>query len=114
MKIINKTKNIVLAEEAGVADNPFRRIKGLLGKKGLNRGEALVIRPCNSIHTFFMRFPIDVLFVSKDNRVVKAISCLKSFRLSAVYFSASFVIELPSGVIQSTSTQEGDSISLQY
>ena len=113
MTIINKTKNTVLAEEAGIADSPFSRIKGLLGKNGLNRGEALVIRPCNSIHTFFMRFTIDVLFVNKNNRVVKAVSCLKPFRLSAIYLGASFVIELPNGVIQSTSTQAGDIVSLQ-
>ena len=114
MKIINKTRNIVLAEEGSIADCVFSRMKGLLGKKELNKGEALVIKPCNSIHTFFMRFPIDVLFVGKDSRVVKAISCLKPFCLSAIYLNASFTIELPSGTIQSSSTQAGDQISLQY
>jgi len=57
VKITNQTKNTVLAAHAAVADRLFKRIKGLLGKKGLGEGEALIIRPCNSIHTFFMRFP---------------------------------------------------------
>lgn len=111
MKIINKTKNTSLAEEVMVADTPFRRMKGLLGNKEFSKGTAVLIKPCNSIHTFFMRFPIDVLFVDKGNRIIKAISTIKPFRLTRIYFNAAFAIELPSQTIQSTYTQEGDLIS---
>jgi len=112
MDIINKTKDTVLAKDAVVADTVSSRIKGLLGKEEFKQGEALIIRPCNSIHTFFMRFAIDVLFVDRNNRVVKAIPSLLPFRLTPVYFNSAFVIELPCGTLQATSTSEGDLLSL--
>lgn len=110
MKIINKTNNSVVSEEVIFANTPLKRMKGLLGRKELKKGQALVIRPCNSIHTFFMRFSIDVLFVDKENRVIKIISCLKPFRLSPVYFNSAFTVELPVGTIQSASIKEGDTL----
>jgi uncharacterized membrane protein (UPF0127 family) len=112
MKIINKTNNSVVAEEVIVASNFFKRMKGLLGKKELRPNQALVLKPCNSIHTFFMHFPIDVLFVDKNNRIIKAISCLKPFKLTPIYLNAAFAIELPFGTIQSFSIQIGDTLLL--
>ncbi|MCM8801108.1 MAG: DUF192 domain-containing protein [Candidatus Omnitrophica bacterium] len=108
MKIINKTKNNILAEEVIMADTVFKRIKGLLGRKEIKKGQALIIKPCNSIHTFFMRFSIDVIFVDKDNRIIETIISLKPFRLTRLYPRAAFVIELPAGVIQASLTQTGD------
>lgn len=113
MKLINKTKGTLLAQDVMIADNPFKRMKGLLGKKELKGAHALILKPCNSIHTFFMRFPIDVLFVDKDNKVVRAISCLVPFRITSLYFRADFAIELPAGTIQSTSSSEGDNLSIE-
>ncbi|MDD2689300.1 MAG: DUF192 domain-containing protein [Candidatus Omnitrophica bacterium] len=112
MQIINKSKAVSLASEVIVADKTFSRLRGLLGRDSLNRGEALIIKPCNSIHTFFMRFPIDVLFIGKGNKVIKAISGIKPFRLSGIYINACFAIELPSGVIFESSTYEGDEITI--
>lgn len=111
MRIINKTKNSVLAENALIADSWPKRTKGLLGRKAFERGEALVIDPCNSVHTFFMAFAIDVLFVDKDNRVIKAVSNLKPFRMTAVVISSAYVIELPSGTIARTNTAPPDLLS---
>jgi uncharacterized membrane protein (UPF0127 family) len=108
VKLINQTKNTVIAEEVVIADNILKRMKGLLGKKEFSPGQALVLTPCNCIHTLFMNFPIDVLFVDKDNRVIKAIPSLKPFALSPICPKAAYVIELPSGVISSTSTHAGD------
>jgi uncharacterized membrane protein (UPF0127 family) len=113
MKIINKTKNTVLAEDAVVAGTVFRRLKGILGRKAFIKGEALIITPCNSIHTFFMRFPIDVLFVDKHNRVIKVVSSLAPGRLTPLYFMSAFVIELPAGTAQASFTSEGDTISIE-
>ena len=84
---------------------------GLLGKNEFYKGQALILDPCNSIHTLFMRFPIDVLFVDKNNRVVKAAPFVKTFRLTPVYFKSKFAVELPTGTIAATSTQEGDELS---
>lgn len=113
MKVINKTKNTVLAQDAIVADTVFKRMKGLLGRKDFRHGEALIIRPCNSIHTFFMHFPIDVLFVDKDNRVIKVLPSLKPFQLTNIYFRAAFTIELPAGTLESSLTQDGDTLLLE-
>ena len=108
MRLINQTRNTVLAENVFFANSPFRRIKGLLGCKFFPDGQALVIKPCNCIHTLFMRFPIDVLFVGKDNLVVKALPQLRSFRFSKLYWKSCMVIELPSGKLEATQTQDGD------
>jgi uncharacterized protein len=110
MKIINKTNNAVLVEKVVLANTPFARIRGLLGKKKLDIGEGIILSPCTSIHTFFMQFPIDILFVDKNNKVIKAISSLKPFRLTTVYFKAAFAIEIPAGTISSTSTHEGNEL----
>jgi uncharacterized membrane protein (UPF0127 family) len=113
MKIINQTKNSVLAQDVEIADTLAKRMKGLLGRRDFKTGQALVIKPCNSIHMFFMKFPIDALFVGKNNRVVGAISDIKPFQISPIYFNARFVIELPAGTIQSSATQQGDILSLE-
>ena len=113
MKIINQTKNTALAQNASIACTTFERIKGLLGRKKLEGGEALIIKSCNSIHTCFMQFPIDVLFLDRNNKVIRAISAMKPFRISNIYLSAASVIELPANTIQNTSTSVGDLISIE-
>lgn len=110
--INNKTKNVVLADTVILADSPIKRMIGLLGRKSLRDQEALIIKPCNSIHTFFMRFPIDVVFVNKNNEVVKAISNIVPFRLSPICFRSAFVIELPAGTILSSKTTPGDKLDI--
>jgi uncharacterized membrane protein (UPF0127 family) len=110
--IINKTNNKIIANTVYLADTPFKRMKGLLGRSNLKALEAMVIKPCNSIHTFFMRFAIDVLFVNKEDKVVKCIANMPVFRLSPIYLSSRFVVELPAGTIQATNTIEGDQIAV--
>jgi uncharacterized membrane protein (UPF0127 family) len=108
--ILNKTKDCILANKVQTADTPVKRMVGLLGRKSLSQGEALIIKPCNSVHTFFMRFPIDVLFVDKNNLVVKTINNIVPFRISPISFRSKFVIELPVGTIQATKTFPGDQL----
>jgi len=112
MRIINQSKNTILADEAIIAGTLLKRMIGLLGRKELKKGQALILKPCNSIHTFFMRFSIDVLFVDKENKVIKAISSKEPFRLTYMYFTACFAVELPVGTIQSSATSPGDSLTL--
>ncbi|OGX45730.1 MAG: hypothetical protein A3G38_01985 [Omnitrophica WOR_2 bacterium RIFCSPLOWO2_12_FULL_51_8] len=110
MKIINQSKKTVISENAKTAYTVLQRFKGLLGRKHFVDSDALVLKPCNSVHTFFMQFPIDILFVDRNRRVVKVISNLKPFRLSEACLKAIFAIELPSGKIQQTFTTPGDTI----
>lgn len=111
-RILNLTRNSVLAEKAVIADNFFSRLQGLLGKDGLVPGEGLILKPCDSIHTFFMRFVIDAAFVDKNNRVVRLYHSLKPWRLSGVFPRAAFCIELPARTLQFSFTQEGDKIEI--
>ena len=111
-KIINLTRDITLSDNAVIADTLSGRIKGLIGRKKLKSGEALVIKPCNSVHTFFMSFSIDLLFVDSQERIVKIVQAMPPFRLSSISLNASYVIELPAGIISSTQTKIGDRIRL--
>ncbi len=113
MKIINQTKNTILAENAVMAQTPLARMKGLLARKELKQGEALILKPCNSIHMFFMRFAIDVIFVDKNNKVVHAVISIKPFRISNIYWRSVLAIELPTGTVQSSLTSQGDTILLE-
>jgi uncharacterized membrane protein (UPF0127 family) len=113
MRIFNQTKNVLLADEAITADSVFKRLKGLLGRKEFKKGEALILQPCKSIHTFFMRFPIDVLFVDKHNKVIKSIAHLEPFRFTRLYVNAAFVIELPEDTIRSSLTSENHELRLE-
>ncbi len=112
MKVIQKTRQTIFAENAIIAKIPLKRMIGLLSRSSFEPGEALIIKPCNSIHTFFMRFPIDVLFVDANNRITKTISGMRPFRISGIYLNALFTIELPAGTLERTSTQTGDYITI--
>ncbi|MCX5701249.1 MAG: DUF192 domain-containing protein [Candidatus Omnitrophica bacterium] len=111
--IINKTKNVVIAETVFLANTPFKRMKGLLGRNSLEINQSLILKPCNSIHTFFMRFPIDVLFVGDKFKVIKAISNILPWRLSPLCLRSHFVIELPAGRIIATDTSSGDELTIE-
>ena len=112
VRVINLTKNTVVADRAQVADNLWTRLQGLLGRKSLNSKEGLILKPCTSIHTFFMQFPIDVAFIDRHEFVMKAYSSLKPWRLSATFFKAALCLELPSGALAQSRTQEGDRLQI--
>jgi uncharacterized protein len=112
VKILDKNKNTVLAENAVIAATFFTRMRGLLGRKGLEAGQAMVIKSCTSVHTFFMQFTIDVVFVDKNNRVVKTISNLRPWRFTPFYPAASYCIEFPAGTISARSITSGTEVAL--
>jgi uncharacterized membrane protein (UPF0127 family) len=111
VRITNQTKGTELASDARVARSYWSRLVGLLGKPSLPAGEALVIEPCTSVHTAFMRFAIDVLYVDPSRRVVKSVADLKPFRASGVLRGRCSVVELPSGAIAASKTAPGDQLS---
>lgn len=106
-KILNLTRQAVLADRVEVADRGARRSKGLLGRNGLKPGEGMWIVPCEAVHTFFMRFPIDLVYVDSNKRVRKVRSGVPPWRMSAC-FSAHSVIELAVGAIRASNTEPGD------
>lgn len=107
VQVRNVTRDTLLASELEVAGSGSSRRKGLLGRDSLPRGTGLWIVPCESVHTFFMRFPIDLVYLDRRNRVRKVRSAVGAWRLSAC-ITAHSVLELPAGMIQATRTQRGD------
>jgi hypothetical protein len=83
----------VVCEHCLVADSPWSRMRGLLGRRGLEGGEGLLLRPTGSVHTFFMRFPIDVVFLSRDGEVLKVARALPACRTAGAR-RAKAVLEL--------------------
>jgi uncharacterized membrane protein (UPF0127 family) len=86
----------VVCEHCLLAESMFTRLRGLLGRKGLAEGEGLLLRPASSIHTAFMRFAIDAVFIDRENRIVKVAAELRPWRMAACRGSRA-VLELPAG-----------------
>lgn len=93
MVVKNKNTNMVILDRVEISDSFYTRFKGLMGRTSLEKGSGMKIDPCNSIHCFFMKIPIDVLFVSKDHTVIKIISDMKPWKVSPLVRGASYVIE---------------------
>jgi hypothetical protein len=107
-RVTNLSRNTLLADAALEADTFWTRFKGLMGRATLPAGEGLRIRPCNSIHTFFMKIPIDVIFLDQGDAVVEVLHAIAPWRVSRVYFGAKAVLELPAGTALASKTQAGD------
>lgn len=111
--LVNGTRNKVLAERVAVARAFGQRLRGLLFRRELPAGEGLIIEPCKSVHTFFMLFPIDVVFYDDKGQVISVFPSLPPFRFTPVIKSARGVVELPAGTVSDTETQVGDVIRFE-
>jgi uncharacterized protein len=112
MRIENTTRNTTLADQANKAANFMSRGRGLMMAPPLPQGGGLVIEPCNSIHMFFMRYPLDIVFLSKEGNVVFMYKGIKPWRVGRVVRGARLAVELPEGAIESTGTELGDRVSI--
>ena len=110
--MIHKTKIINLGLRIIPANNFWLRCKGLLFHKKPIVEEGLLLSPCNSIHMFFMRFPIDVVFLNQTNHVVKVVPNLKPWQMVSSVHGAHSTLELPIGTIVKSNICEGDTINL--
>ncbi len=108
----NRTRQTVVADAADKADTSAERRTGLLKHSHLAPGEGLWIVPCESVHTFFMKFPIDLVYLDKALRVKKVRSAVPAWRLSAC-LSAHSILELPAGTIERTQTSVGDTFEVE-
>ena len=113
VRVSNATRSTVLGERISVADTSWSRIVGLLGKPGLGSGEGLLIIPSQAVHTVAMRFPIDVLFLDRNCRVLHVQPALTPYRVTGVHWRARCVLELPVGVIAQTATSIGDELLIE-
>ena len=100
----------IVCEPCELADNPFTRMRGLLGRKKLALGHGLLIRPTWSVHTFFMRFTIDVVFLDRELRVLKISHQLRPWR-TAARWRAHSALELPAGECARLGLEVGDRLA---
>ncbi|HEY2014879.1 MAG TPA: DUF192 domain-containing protein [Bryobacteraceae bacterium] len=108
----NQTRKTVLAQAAELADTSAKRRTGLLKHERLEPGDGLWIVPCESVHTFFMKFPIDLVYLDKQKKVRKVRHAVPAWRLSADLFAHS-VLELPAGTLRQTGTERGDELAIE-
>jgi uncharacterized membrane protein (UPF0127 family) len=111
-RLVNGRTGAVLAERLDTAGDSATRRKGWLGREEVPEGEGLWIVPCEAVHCFFMKFPIDVLFLNKAKRVVKVRPAVKPWRIAAC-LRAESVVELPAGVAEATGTVAGDELRME-
>jgi len=107
----NLTRGTVLAARLENAHTAAARNRGLLGRDSLPPGEGLWIAPCESVHTFFMRFSIDLIYLDRKLRVKKVRHSVPPWRVSAC-LTAHSVLELPAGTAAATRTQRGDQVEI--
>jgi uncharacterized protein len=112
LALTNTRNNQVVARTLLTAFDSASRRKGLLGRDSLPDGSALIIAPCQGIHTFSMRFAIDVMFVSKAGLVLKVRQAVPPRRI-AVALRAFAVVELPAGAIERSGTRPGDQLEVR-
>lgn len=110
MQIINQSNGKVIATKFFLAKSFWHRLRGLLGRKLLPSGEALVLEPCSSVHSCFMRFSIDIVFIDKQKKIIYLQENLTPWHFSPVVRKAKAVIELPAGSIKAQSISLGDTL----
>lgn len=110
ISVLNVTRGCRLSSRTDVANTGATRRNGLLGRDSLSEGHALWIVPCESVHTFGMRFPIDLVYLDRAKKVRKICKAVAPWRLS-ICLPAHSVLELPAGIIDLTGTQPGDQLS---
>ncbi len=107
----NLTRDTIVADNADIADTSATRRTGLLKREKLDPGQGLWIVPCESVHTFFMKFAIDLVYLDRKHKVKKVRHAVGPWRLSACLFAHS-IIELPAGAAEKSETQAGDQLEL--
>lgn len=111
VSIKNLDRGTMLAQLAQVAETSSTRRRGLLGRTSFAPGEGLWIVPCESVHTIGMKFTIDVLFLSRDNQVLKIRPDMGAWRISGCLRAYS-VLEVPAGMVAATATRPGDRLEI--
>jgi uncharacterized membrane protein (UPF0127 family) len=108
----NLTRNTLLADAAELADTSEKRRTGLLKHKRLDPGQGIWIVPCESVHSFFMKFAIDLIYLDRNKKVRKVRHRMAPWRLS-MCLTAHSILELPAGAAAATGTQAGDQLEIE-
>ena len=114
MQVFNQTRNAPLVNQGRLADSFWLRLRGLLGPASLETGEGLILAGEKSIHTLFMKFPIDVVYVDKEFKVIRADINMIPYRLGPFLSQSAYIVEMPVGTIINTATKVGDQLKFEY
>ncbi len=109
-RVMNLTRNTLVGTDVRVANTFATRFWGLMGVEKLPMGEGVHFVPCNSVHTFFMKMRIDVLFLDTKLQVIDVSHAMTPWKMSRIYFEAHSVLELPAGVASGSHTEPGDQL----
>ncbi|MDQ0256990.1 uncharacterized membrane protein (UPF0127 family) [Evansella vedderi] len=110
MKLVNLSNGKVIASNVNEANTFFKRLKGLMFTKMLHRDAGLHIKPCQSVHTFFMNYCLDILYIDKSDTIVAIDEAMAPGKVGRHYRKAASVIELPAGKVKETETKVGQSL----
>src|SRR5262249_36812472 len=108
MKIYHRATGRCLSEQVVIANTFFKRLRGLMFRRRLSPDEALWLRPCNGVHTFWMLFAIDVIFLDREMRIVKLVENMRPFRVTMPNLAAKSVIEMSAHKISQAELNVGD------
>jgi len=111
MKLFNPKTQEVFADNLNMNDTFFTRLVGLMFKANLPAGSGVVLKPCTQIHTCFMRFNIDVVFLNKDLQVLHIIENMKPWRISPLFLKARYTVELPANTLKGR-IKKGETLAL--
>jgi hypothetical protein len=111
--VTNVARGTVVGETIEVAASATQKVKGLLGRECLEDGQGLLFKGAGSLHTLFMRFPIDVIYTDKHGKVVKLARAVRPFKLVAAPLRCHYALELPAGAILASKTQVGDHLRFE-
>jgi uncharacterized protein len=111
VRVVNRTREEVLAERAELATSHWDRFWGLMGRRELPPGSGLVLQPGGGIHMWFMRIPLDVIHVDNSDRVTHVLRGIKPWRFGPLFVGGKVAIELPAGA--AASTRVGDEIVVE-
>ena len=110
MIVKNADRDTVLGEAIEVALTAAQKVKGLLGRDCLADGQGLLFKGCGSLHTFFMQFPIDIIYLDRAGKVLKSSASVRPFKIVAAPLRAYYALELPAGAISKSATRKGDHV----
>ncbi|MFN0110068.1 MAG: DUF192 domain-containing protein [Blastocatellia bacterium] len=112
MKFFHRATGQLLAEEVALANTFLTRLRGLIARSRLAPAQALWLRPCNGVHTWWMHYSIDVIFLDRDLRIVKLVENMRPFRLTAPHREARSVLEMAAHSISRAQLKIGDQLEL--
>ncbi|MBS3938170.1 MAG: DUF192 domain-containing protein [Peptococcaceae bacterium] len=111
--IYNYSRQAVVCQEVDIASTFLGRLCGLMFRTSIKATAGLLLTPCRAVHTCFMRFPVDVVFVDRHCRVVGIEMGIKPWRISKVYRTARYALEVPAGRVIASGTKVGDTLGIE-